>query len=147
MGSVSSANPGVANLLQMLSASGSPVLSSPKVTSALEKASATDIVQLSMDAIQSQGVGTLFGIPSGANADAGSNSVNLADLLTESTGASATSPVTDGSALLSSAALPDASPADQLAYYQSAAQTAQTQSPLNAETFGSQSGSLVDVVG
>src|SRR5208283_240819 len=130
MGSVSSANPGVANLLQMLSASGSPVLSSPKVTSALEKASATDIVQLSMDAIQSQGVNTMFAIPGGSNADADSNSVNLADLLTGSTGASATSPDTNGNALVSSEALCDASPADQLAYYQSAAQTAQTQSLL-----------------
>jgi hypothetical protein len=142
MGSVSSANPGVANLLQMLSSSGSPVLSSTRVTSALEKAPGSDIVQLSMDAIQSQGVDTLFGLSSGTAAGTGSSPASLADLPTGSADASSTSPGTAGSALLSSAALSDASPADQLAYYTSAAEAAQPQSLINAGTFGSQSGSL-----
>lgn len=62
MGSVSSVNPGVSDLLQTLSSLNSPVLSSSTVESALENAPTTDIVQLSIEAAQLQNVDTLFGI-------------------------------------------------------------------------------------
>lgn len=62
MTSVGAANPGVSNLLQMLNNMDSPVLSSPAVTAALEKAPAGDIVQLSAEAMQLQNVDALFGI-------------------------------------------------------------------------------------
>lgn len=147
MSSVPSANPGVANLLQLLSNSNSAVLSSKKVTSALEKAPTSDIVQLSMSAIQAQSVDTLFGVGSGTNASANTSAANLADLFSGSTGTTASSTDTTANSLLATAALTNATPADQLAYYQSAAQATQTQGIFNSESFGSQNGSLVNVVG
>ena len=65
MGSVSSSlNPGVADLLQSLTNVNSPVASSPTLVSALEKAPASDIVQLSAEATQLESVDALFGISS-----------------------------------------------------------------------------------
>src|SRR5208283_3111602 len=61
MGTTSSANLGVANLLQELTNAGSPLASSPTAVAALEKASPSDIVQLSADASQLQGLDVLFG--------------------------------------------------------------------------------------
>ena len=62
MGTVSSSlNPGVADLLQNLSNVNSPILNSPTAVSALEKAPASDIVQLSDEALQLQSVNALFG--------------------------------------------------------------------------------------
>ena len=63
MGSVSSVNPGVANLLQTLSNDGDTELSSPNVTSALQSAPVSDIVQLSLEATELANVGGLFGLP------------------------------------------------------------------------------------
>src|ERR1700690_2090956 len=67
MGSISSPNPGVSDLLQTLSsaepASVSSVLSSPAVQSALENASPGDIVHLSAQAVQLQEADALFGSP------------------------------------------------------------------------------------
>jgi len=131
----------------MLSNGGSPVLNSTRVTSALQKAPTSDIVQLSMDAIQSQGIDALFGLSSGSNGATSTSQASLADLLSGSTGASYTSPDSAANALLSSAALSGASPEGQLAYYQSTAQAAQTQGLINAGAFGKQSGSLVDLTG
>ncbi len=147
MSSVPSANPGVANLLELLSNSNSAVLTSKKVTTALENAPTSDIVQLSMSAIQAQNVNALFGTGSGTSASTGTSTASLTDLLTGSTGTTANSTDTTANSLLASAALTNATPADQLAYYQSAAQASQTQGIFNAESFGSQSGSLVNVVG
>src|SRR5580698_8821771 len=65
MGSVSSTNPGVANLLQLLSNVNSPVASSPSAVAALEKAPPSDIAQLSGEAIQLQGMDEMFGIENG----------------------------------------------------------------------------------
>ena len=63
MGSVSSAlYPGVADLLQTLTNVNSPVMSSQNVVQALEKAPTPDIVKLSMEATQLQGIDTMFGI-------------------------------------------------------------------------------------
>jgi len=58
---VASTNPGLTNLLESLTQIGSPLASSPQVLAALQKASPTDIAQLSAEAIQLQGVDALFG--------------------------------------------------------------------------------------
>ena len=70
MGSISSANPGLANLLQTLSGIDSSLVSSPSVASALQSAlqnaSPADVVQLSTAASQLDNVGLLFGQPGGS---------------------------------------------------------------------------------
>ncbi len=66
MSSVSSVNPlssNLASLIQNLSQTVSPLVSSPKVEAALENASPNDIAQLSAAAIQLQGVNAIFGTP------------------------------------------------------------------------------------
>jgi hypothetical protein len=86
MGSVSSSlNPGVADLLQSLTNVNSPVMNSPAVVSALEKAPASDIVQLSAEATQLEGVDALFGI-SGTSAT--SNTDSLFGIATPTSGTS-----------------------------------------------------------
>jgi len=68
MGSVSSAGSDLSNLLQTLSAESpqlASILSTPKVQSALEKASPGDLVELSNQALQLQQVGLLFGSSDG----------------------------------------------------------------------------------
>jgi len=87
MGSVSSTNPGLTNLLQTLSNLNSPVLSSPAVTSALKKASPVDIVQLSVAANQLQSVDAMFGLSNGAPGS-GSSNYSLTSLLAPSRRAS-----------------------------------------------------------
>jgi hypothetical protein len=59
--SVAPTNPGLTNLLDSLTQIGSPLASSPQVLSALQKASPSDIAELSAEAIQLQGVDALFG--------------------------------------------------------------------------------------
>jgi len=66
MGSVAgAANPGLTYLTQLLSSSGSPLLSagvtSSQVQSALASASPSDVAELSEQAMQLQNVETLFG--------------------------------------------------------------------------------------
>jgi hypothetical protein len=60
-------NPGVANLLQTLTNVNSPIVSSPTLVSALEKAPPSDIVQLSAAATQLQNVSSLFGNSNAGN--------------------------------------------------------------------------------
>jgi len=124
MGSVASINPGVADLLQTLSNLTSPVFSSPEVTSALENAPPADIVQLSIAANQLEGVDAMFGISDGSNADTSGILANLGDLSAGSTGATAS---TQSSSTVTSTA----SPADQVASYQTALQSAETQGLLD----------------
>ena len=143
MGSVSSANPGVANLLQMLQAGGSTLLTSSRVTSALQNAPASDVVQLSMNTVKSQNMDALFGVTGGAT----TNGATLENLLTGATGTANTTQDTTGNGVLSTAELAAAAPADQVAYYQSAAQAAQSQGMMNAGIFSNTSGSLINVVG
>ncbi len=69
MGAISSTNPGLTDLLQTLSNVDPTVLSSPAVTSALENASPSDIVQLSDAAVQLQNVEAMFGNPSASSTD------------------------------------------------------------------------------
>jgi hypothetical protein len=65
MASIAPVNPGVTDVLQLLSGAGSAsvasALSSTAVQSALQKASPTDLVQLSAAALQLQDVSDLFG--------------------------------------------------------------------------------------
>jgi len=133
MGDVSSVNPGVTDLLQTLSNLNSPVLSSPAVTSALESAPTTDIVQLSMAATQLEGIDTMFGISNGSNTGASSILASLEDLPA-------------GSAPAASTALSTASPADQLADYQAALQATETQGLFGIGP-GGLSGSIFNLVG
>jgi hypothetical protein len=77
MSSVASANPstnpGLADVLNILSNSASPalssLLSSTKVQSALQNASPADLVQLSDQALQLQAVDSLFGNPDASQTD------------------------------------------------------------------------------
>lgn len=72
--STTAVNPGVSNLLQTLSAIDSPVVSSPAAVTALENAPASDIVEISAEALQVEGVAALFG-------DSGSSSPSPASAL------------------------------------------------------------------
>ena len=64
MGTLASTNPGLSNLIQVLSNENSPLLSSlssPAVEAALQKASPEDIVKISDQALQLQMTDALFG--------------------------------------------------------------------------------------
>lgn len=66
MGSVASTSNGLSDLMQTLTNENSPLLptlSSPKIEAALENAPASDIVQISDEAIQLQNAEALFGAP------------------------------------------------------------------------------------
>ena len=139
MGSVSSTNPGLENLLQTLSNLNSPVLSSPATLSALQKAPAADIVQLSVAATQLQGVDAMFGISDGSNAGPSSILANLEDLATGSTGAASTAAGANGQSTASSA--------EQLANYQTVLQSAEIQSLFGSGTTSGLSNSLFDLTG
>jgi hypothetical protein len=147
MGSVSAVNPGVADLLQALSSLNSPALSSPGVTSALENAPATDIVQLSMAAIQLEGVDTMFGISNSSSTGASSAAANLGDLLTASVQAASTAPAAATAQSSSTAPSTTASPADQLATYQADLQAVETQGLFGIGATPNLSGSLFNTIG
>src|SRR5271169_1057106 len=136
MGSVSSLNPGVANLLQTLSTVNSPVLSSPAAVSALENAPTADIVQLSQSATQLENVDMLFGLPNSATE---SPIASLSGIL-----ANLESPQTAASASTVSAS----SEAGQLASYQAALQSAETQTLFGtAPTTALPDSSLLNLIG
>lgn len=64
MSAVSPLNPGVAAVYQLVSAAPAPVsaaLASPAVQDALQNAAPQDIVDLSLEALQLQEAGNLFG--------------------------------------------------------------------------------------
>ncbi len=70
MGSVASTSNGLSDLLQTLTNENSPLLptlSSPAIQAALEKAPASDIVQISDEAMQLQNAEALFGAPNTAS--------------------------------------------------------------------------------
>jgi hypothetical protein len=141
----SSINPGLANLLQNLSNVGSPLLSSPNAMAALQKASPRDIVELSAEATQLEGLNAILGQPDTSSAAGLSTSdpllstlyqadgsttpadplasleQALADASSSSTGGGSTTPSTTGS-------LP--SLAEALARYQSNFQSEEQQSLL-----------------
>jgi len=143
MGTVSSSlNPGVSELLQTLSNINSPVLSSPAVVSALEKAPESDIVQLSNEALQLQSVDTMFGISNGSSSS-GSDMSSLLESLDSSATASGTSTANSQSA---SGVLASASAADQLANYQAALQASVSQGLFGTASSNGLIGSLFNTV-
>lgn len=139
MGSISSLNPGITNLLQTLSDVNSPVLSSPSAVSALEQASPSDLVQLSTAAMQLENVDAMFGMP-----DASSSNSNAAlnNLLTTLETPQTTTPSV---ATAQPAASTTASPAEQAANYDQALQQSEAQTLLGLGSTGT-SGSLFDLL-
>jgi len=129
MGSVASVNPGVAQLLQTITNLNSPVLSSPAVTNALQKASPSDIVQLSRAATQLEGMNAMFGISSSPTTDMSSST--LAAL--------------EGSASVSAGTA--GSPADQTANAQAALQAELIQGLFGTGSNLSLSGTLFNAIG
>ena len=123
MGSVS--NTGVQNLLQLLSSTNSPLLSSPGIQSELENASPQDVVEISMSAIQLQGMDTLLGISSGDTSDNSGLSSIISDI---------TSAQTTGTSSSTSTQSSTSTTADQIAHSQAALQAAEGQT-----LFGTQS--------
>jgi hypothetical protein len=151
MGSVSSLNPGVADLLQTLSNMNSPVLSSPAAVSALEKAPTTDIVQLSQSASQLENVDTLFGISNNATE---SSTAGISNLLTElESPQTAVSP--SPSSILAATTIPSSTTASsasteagQLASYEAASQFAETEGLFGtAPTASLADTSLLNLIG
>jgi hypothetical protein len=150
MGSVSSTlNPGVADLLQSLANVNSPVMNSPAVVSALEKAPASDIVQLSAEATQLQGVDALFGI-SGTSATSNTDALfgispsssNTNTLFGTTTPTSSTSSVLQ--ALESAGAT--VSPTEQAANDQATLQAELTSGLFGTGTNNSLSGTLLNTL-
>ncbi|MGD1090884.1 MAG: hypothetical protein ABSB35_02705 [Bryobacteraceae bacterium] len=140
MGSVSSTNPGVANLLQLLSNVNSPVASSPSAVSALEKAPPSDIAQLSVEAIQLQGMDEMFGILNGPE--------NPASTLTNLLEAPQAAAATEASATANgTAANPAASSTTSLAAQLADAQLEEVQGLFGTGTIGNSSNSLLNVIG
>ncbi len=148
MGTVAPVNPGVADLLQILSNAGSPslssALSSSPVQAALQSASPADIVQLSIQATQLQVANDLFATAdptqtdglfsalSPSNSDADLNNL-LTDLYSPPSAASPASPAP--------------TVADQIASYQSQLQTEQLRTLFGVDTTAGTSGSLLNIVG
>jgi len=140
MGSISSADPGLSNLLQTLSNVNSPVLSSPSVLSALQKASPSDIVQLSTAALQLENVDAMFGVPNPSSSSTSALNSLLASLEAPPTSTPAATNTTVPSAVST------ASPAEQAASYQASLQQSETQTLLGLGPTGT-SGSLFDMLG
>jgi len=141
MGSVSSSlNPGVADLLQTLTNVNSPILNSQSTVNALEKASPADIVQLSAEATQLEGVDALFGISAPSNSQA-SNTDTLFGLPTTST----TSPDNFLQEMKNAGAT--LTPTEQAANDQALAQSALTQGLFGAGTNNSLTGTLFTTLG
>jgi len=142
MGSVPSTNVastsnGLSDLLQTLTNDNSPLLSalsSPNVEAALENAPASDIVQISDEALQLQTTDALFGISNTANTSADNLFSALASVGSSSTPSASGSSLNPGSSL-----------ADQLAAYQGNMQTQETQELFGATPSTATPSSLYDV--
>jgi hypothetical protein len=131
MGSVSSTNAGLSDLLQTLTNENSPLastFSSPAVQKALENAPAGDIVQLSTEALQLQITDAIFGNASTSNTPSDSLFSSL-----EAIGSN------------SPAGASGASLADQLAAYQGSSQLQQTDALLGITQPTTTPNSLFDV--
>lgn len=139
-------NPGLADVLNILSNSASPslssLLSSSNVLSALQNASPADLVQLSDEALQLQTVDSLFGSPDPSQTDGlfGSSSTPSSATTLDNIVANLTQPAS-GSASVA----PSTSIANQLAIYQGQLQAENTQA-LFGPTAGT-TGSAVNVLG
>lgn len=141
MGAVSSTNPGVANLLQLLSDVNSPVASSPSAVAAFEKAPPSDIAQLSEEAIQLQGMDEMFGLENGTANPAST----LANLLAGPEEAAATE---DSATASGTAATATASSSTSLADQLANSQLAEVQGLFGTGTdSASNSSSLLNLIG
>jgi hypothetical protein len=121
-GSTGSSSNGLTDLLQTLTNENSPLLStlsSPAIQTALENAPASDIVEISDQAMQLQATDALFGITSSSD----SPTDNLFSALADSSSGT-------GSSASSSSLDPGSSLADQLAAYQGNMQTQEAQTLL-----------------
>jgi hypothetical protein len=121
-GTTGSSSNGLTDLLQTLTNENSPLLStlsSPSIQTALENAPASDIVEISDQAMQLQATDALFGITSSSD----SPTDNLFSALADSSSGT-------GSSALSSSLDPGSSLADQLAAYQGNMQTQEAQTLL-----------------
>lgn len=131
MGSVSSTNAGLSDLLQTLTSENSPLastFSSPAVEQALENAPAGDIVQLSDQALQLQITDAIFG-------DANPSSTSSDSLFSALEAIGSNSPADASGASL----------ADQLAAYQGSSQLQQTDALLGITQPSTTPNSLFDV--
>lgn len=139
MGSVSSISPGLANLLQTLSNVNSPVVSSPTEMAALQKASPSDIAQLSVESTQLQSMDEMFGISTGSLINSGGTLNSTFERLEESgTGSAASATNTPASSSIS--------PADELANEEAAFQGAETQGLVGLGSTSSASASLLNIL-
>jgi hypothetical protein len=133
-GGTSTANPGLADALQLITNSASPALSSlissPNVQAALQNASPSDLVELSDQALQTQVVDGLFGNADGSATQTDPSST-LSGILAELNPPAASS---------STSSTPSPSLASQLAIYQDQQQGQDTQALLG-------SGSTVNLLG
>jgi hypothetical protein len=124
MGSVSSPNPAISNLLQTIASTEPSLLSSPSVVSSLENAPPADIIQISTAATQMAGLDAEFGIsPTPTDTEAADLNNVLSALAPSQTAAGS-----------SSSASANTSTAQQLATYQAAVQEADTQALLGTGT-------------
>jgi hypothetical protein len=153
MATIAAVNPGVSDLLQILSNAGSPsltsALSSTNIQSALQAASPADIVQLSDQAVQLQVANDLF-----ASADP-SQTDGLFSALSPSSSNSSSNALLDNlltnlypAATTPSLASPptQASLTDQIATYQGQLQTEQLQALYGVAPTAGTSGNLVNEV-
>jgi hypothetical protein len=146
MSTIASVNPGVADLLNILSNAGAPSLSSAlstaKIQSALQAASPADIAQLSDQAVQLQVANDLFASADPSQTDGlfsalspPNSNVTFENLLTNLYSPPSATP-----------AAPAPSEASQIATYQSQLQTEQLQALFGVDTNAGTSGALLNVV-
>jgi hypothetical protein len=133
MGTIASTNPALSSLLQTLtSASPEPssALSSPAVESALQNAPASDLVQLSDEALQLQTAHLLFGTSAASDA---SNPLSTPDSLLSTLIPAAETPAADPSAT---------SLNNPLAAYHSNLQLREMQAPFGVDAQSTQPSTL-----
>jgi hypothetical protein len=158
MDSVTATNgSGMADLIQLLSSSGSPLLSSglssSQIQSTLQNASPSDIVQLSDEALQLQVAESLFGSPDTSqttslfsDSSSSSSSTILANLLaTLSAGSAATTSNASEDSSSSASSPSTSSVADQIASYQTQLQAEQMQTLFGTASTTGVSGTSLNV--
>jgi hypothetical protein len=122
LSSSASINPGLSDLLQTLSAVNSPVLtpvlSSPNALAALEKASPSDIVILSSQALELQQVSEMFGDSDTIANDSADPMANLFASLEAAESAPEASPAAGSSAAGSTGAATNELASDQAQFQQ-----------------------------
>jgi hypothetical protein len=131
MGSVAATSNGLSDLLQTLTNENSPLLStvsSPAIQAALENAPASDIVQISNQAMQLQQAEAIFGTSSTASSPTDSLFAALAPAGSSATSSASASPLVN-----------------QLAAYEGNAQTQETQTLLGIAPAATTPNSLYDV--